>query len=143
MPADVLVVGCWSSRAGRAGAPCGAGWLCSGRWEAWDGQRTVLRAVPSARSRASDVCQPRSSACATVVLRAINGSAVEEFVLSFSGSISCFWPSRRAAAGGCRTPVPVGLAGSPGSEWSFSSPCPVPAGIFQPSGFIPSQLSLS
>lgn len=91
----------------------------------------------------SDVCQPRSSACATVVLRAINGSAVEEFVLSFSGSISCFWPSRRAAAGGCRTPVPVGLAGSPGSEWSFSSPCPVPAGIFQPSGFIPSRLSLS
>lgn len=91
----------------------------------------------------SDVCQPHSSACATVVLRAINGSAVEEFVLSFSGSISCFWPSRRAAAGGCRTPVPVGLAGSPGSEWSFSSPCPVPAGIFQPSGFIPSRLSLS
>lgn len=133
VPADVLLVGYRSSHAGWAGGPRSAGWPCSGRHEAWAGRGRSFR-LHRLVERSSDVAQPRSCACTTVVLRAISGSTVEELVLTFSVSISAFgYPSvlrpwvlcsggRLGPAG--RSLVPLGLAGFPGSEWSFSSPLP-------------------
>lgn len=127
MPADVPLGGHWSSRAGWAGGPCSAGWPRGGRHEAWDRQRTVVKAISSAQSRAAlDVFQPRGCACTTVALRAVRGCAVEEFVLTFSVSISAF--------GHASVPRPwLGPAGrarsrrgSPGPQ-AVSAPSPAPS----------------
>lgn len=72
----------WDTGAGGAGGPCSAGWPCGGAGED--------RPSGSLVESSSDVSQPRSCACPTVVLGAVNGSAAEEFVLTFSMSISAF-----------------------------------------------------
>lgn len=110
MPEQPRWPGHWSVRGCPRGGRCGSGrgWSC--------GFHCFITSSP-------DTSQPRSCACATTAVRAVRGSAVEGFVLSFCVSISGFGhPS-----------VLWLLWGASGPS---AAPFPMPPGLLVPSGFI-------